>query len=109
MYYPQHPEKKQRNIRLNLPQSWGVLDETSSDGLSDDESVTTIVSVVVVLAVVAVVLAVVLAVAVFSCNNKISSSFSSIENIDAFLLSLLKSIIDSIMCLTIPVFTSPCK
>ena len=102
MYYPQHPEKKQRNIRLNLPQSWGVLDETSSDGLSDDESVTRIVSVV------AVVLAV-LAVAVFSCNNKISSSFSSIENIDAFLLSLLKSIIDSIMCLTIPVFTSPCK
>ncbi len=62
MNYPQHPEKKQRNMRLKPAHFWGVWDDMCSDELSDDESVTTILSVVVV-AVVAVVAA------VFSSND----------------------------------------
>lgn len=73
MNYPQHPEKKQLNMRLNPEHFWGVWDELCSDELYDDESVTTILTALAVVAalVAAVVLeaAVVLAAAVFSCNN----------------------------------------
>ena len=62
MNYPQHPEKKQRNMRLKPAHFWGVWDEMSLDELSDDESVTTILSVVAAVAAVA-------AAAVFSSNN----------------------------------------
>ena len=60
MNYPQHPEKKQRNMRLKPVHFWGVWDDMCSDELSDDESVTTILPVVVV---------VVAAAAVFSSNG----------------------------------------
>ena len=77
MNYPQHPEKKQRNMRLNPEHFWGVWDEMCSDELSDDESVTTILTALVVAALVleaAAALAALAALvaassAVFSCNN----------------------------------------
>lgn len=72
MNYPQHPEKKQRNMRLKPEHLWGVWDEMCSDELYDDESVTTILSVVAVVAVVAVVVLAAAAAAssaVVSCNN----------------------------------------